>query len=269
MKKILSFCLFCLIIQKSLYSQHQSVLEFHPLDSIHIDYDFSKYSINVKGFGTPDTHYVSQILFNKGYSVYSRHDCKNQYVFPLNISCKDSIYLMTFTYGGLYELYEEDFVKQPVNDMQLVNYIMSLDTLVIDSLPTSIIGSANYQTLFTIDPEFILFSTNKWLFLNFFFRINESGLQYEYIGHDIQIPAVVLQLFSWGILVSDGCGGDNHSTIYIEFYNYPNNLYSEKPSDYSWVDNWMRLFGNKHIIGKYLLERTEWEMWDTEWWEKP
>lgn len=269
MKRILTFCISCLFVLQSLQSQQHVDFDFKIIDSLKIEYDISKYLINTGEFIIPDSHYISQIILNKGYSVYRRCDCKNNYVFPLNVSYNGSLYLMTFTYAGLYELFEKRIIKHPISDTQFKDYIMSQDTLVIDSLPKSLVGSANYQIIFPIDPEFTLFRTNKWLFLNFFFRMNESGLQYEYIGHEIQIPAVVLQLFSWGILVSDDCGGDNHNTIYIESYNYPDDISLEKPSDYSWIDNWMKLFKNKHVIDNYLFERTEWEMWNTEWWDNP
>ena len=266
MRKILFFCVLIITICNTLVSQNHEFV-FEKIDESKITYDFEKYSINIDLFATPDTNYISEVIQNKGKAMYSRSDCDNEYVFPIRISYKDSVFLVTVTYSGFLDLFEKKYFDYfPNGEISIKQALLNKDTLVVDSLPSSVVGSANYQILYKIDPEFSLFKSNKWLFLNFFFKKNESGLQYEFIGHDIQIPAVVFQLYSWGILVSDECGGDNHSTIYIESYNYPHFDISDKPSDVSWVINWMSRFKDKHVIGAYVFDRLECEMWNNEWW---
>ncbi|MCR5193603.1 MAG: hypothetical protein K6D59_09895 [Bacteroidales bacterium] len=264
MKRTLWVCFFSVFVWNGMMSQQPFL--FSKINESEILYDYSKYKINVEEFKMPDTHYMSQVLSSKDYAVYSKCECINNYVFPLKVSYKDSVYLMTFTIGGLLELYDRNSIHLPQNKWPLSNTTPFQDTLSIDYLPDCIAGSANYEILHENDPEFTLFKSNKWLFMNYFFRLSETGLQYEYIGLDIQIPAVVLLLCSWGILISDGCGGDQHSAIYIESYNYPFNIESEKPSDCTWVNEWMSCFINKHIVENRIIERTEWEMWNYEWW---
>lgn len=270
MKRIVFLILFVVISANSILSQSQD-FDFKYIDDDRIEYDFLKYTIDINAFKTPDSSYICEVVNSRGTSAVSRCDRKGHYLFPLKIYFKDSVLLMTFSCAGLYDL----AIRDEVNDLDIVNFdskltdlLLSNDTLVIDKVPGVLVGSANYMTLNNVDPEFVLFRCDRWLFLNYFFRMSESGLQYEYIGSDGQIPAVVLQLYSWNIKVSDGCGGDQHSTIYIEAYNYPKGITFEIGSDISWIKTWMREFKNKHIVTNRLIDRTEWEMWKNEWWNE-
>lgn len=261
-KKSLLGLIFLLGFYNSSTSQN---FNFDYVDSNVIKYDYAQYLIDMDNYHIPDSEYLSLVSNLTSISIISRCDRSNKYVFPLRVSVGNTIQVISVTSAGLYALGYNGRLSISEFESLLYESLLSKVAMVIDTLPKPCVGSANYLKLFRTDPEVILYGQNKWLFMNYFFRKSENGTRYDYIGLDEQLVAVVLRLFSWGILVSDGCGSDEGS-IYIDIKDYPQNLNIPTRQDIIWVQKWMDEFRNKHIYGNRLINRTEWEQWRTDWW---
>ncbi len=261
--KLILYIILILLVGKDVHAQ-LSNFNYRIIDSSTIEYDYSKFTIDINSLRLPDTDYINKVAHIQDDLVYTRGDTTARYVFPALVKYKDSVMLITFTASGLYALNPNETMfnyEQKLRQALLLN-----DTIYLDSLSIGWVGSSNYVGLEPLDPEVILFKDNKWLFLNFFFQESETG-DYTFIGDDRQIPAVVLYLYSWGILVSDGHGSDQIGTIYIAANDYPKFVEADKPDDLSWVTDWMSVFGEYHIFGKRIHKRGAYYIWDKEWWK--
>lgn len=265
-KEIFACILMMFGVLNGLQSQIKD-FDFHYVGAAEISYDFPQYIISVQDFPLPDTNYISIISKFKGTSIISRCDNKEKYLFPLRVQYNDTVYLMVFTVASLYDIIREDYPNMSIYEFELwvKQILVHNDTLPIRFIPRKCAGSANYYTLSALDPELTLVRHSKWLFLNFFFKKNEDGIRYDYIGEESQIAGVVSQLYSWSIPVSDGCGSDQINKMFIELSDYPESIGQGSPSDIQWMESWLHEFDGKHVIGNKLIERSEWEQWNTIW----
>ena len=218
----------------------------------------------MQDFSLPDTSYISTISKYKGSSIISRCDNKEKYLFPLRVQHDDTVYQMVFTTASLYDIVRDDYPDMSIYEFELwlKHILVHNDTIPIKSIPQKCVGSANYYTLLVLDPELSLVRHSKWLLLRFFFKKNEDGNRYDYIGDESQIAGVVSQLYTWGIPVSDGCGSDQTNKMFIDLSDYQKIKEQASIADIQWLESWIHVFQWKHVIGDKLIERSEWEQWD-------
>lgn len=264
-KNYLIYFLFFSGLCVSVESQ-EPVFSFEYVNNTEIKYDHQKFLVDTNIIHKHDSTYLSIISRLTSTSIVSRCDRIDKFVFPIRVSVNGTTQIVSVTSAGLYALVYNKIKSISEYERVLYDYLSSDKVMAIDTIPIPYVGSANYITLSRLDPEVVVFGCDKWTFLNYFFRKSEDGTKYNYIGLDCQLTAVVLRLFSWGILVSDGCGSDQTSTIFIEEKNYPKNMTIPKQEDIEWIKKWMVEFGDKHILGDRLIDRTEWEKWRMDWW---
>ena len=211
--------------------------------------------------------YLMKIVELSDKEIFSRYFANPKYVFPLRIKYRNNIYLSTFTASGLYACNIND-MSEYYFQQYIFQTLKNNDTIDLINIPIRYVGSSNYIIAEKIDVEFILFRKNKFMFLNFFFKEDESGTYYNYIGLDNQIPLVVSQLYNWGILVNDGAGSDQHSTIYITKENYPNlEEYTINDSERLFICEWMNIFRDKYVYKNKLIKRDSYSTRKDKWWK--
>lgn len=224
-----------------------------------IEFDATLYRTDSVTFVSPNMNYLNKVAKVMDDKIVDRYLYEYRYVFPKRIECQDSVYLMTFTASGLYATGYNRIMA--INDFQkwLLSSLKKNDTVCLRELPTPWVGSANYLLGESYDVEFAHFRESRYGFLNYYFSLDESGMWYNFIGNDLQIPLIVSQLYTWGIFVIDGAGTDQRSTIAILAADYPNHFEtSDVIRGKKILSEWKSVFGNKRLFRKNLFLSAAW-----------
>lgn len=218
-----------------------------------IEFDSSLFETDTITIGLPTLSYLEKITKVWDEKIVER--CSDdRYVFPLRVEFNNSYYLITFTTSGLYSTGYNNTMSMYDFQQWLVSSLQRRDTIRLQRIPISWVGSANYLIGESYDVEFVHFRKSRWAFLNYYFSLDESGLWYNFLGYEPQIPLVVNQLYSWGILVLDGAGTDQRSTIAILKKDYPD--YFDKSDIIQGnriLSEWTNVFGNKRLFRKSVV----------------
>lgn len=242
--------------------------EFQYTNRNEIAYDSSLFVVDTICLQSPSKEYLNKVIELYDDEINERYYDGERYVFPIRVKCNSKVYLATFTAAGLYAASSTDMNMQDFQH-HLAQLLENSDTIVLEQIPIRHVGSSNYIISKQTDVEIALFRKNKWLFLNYFFR-EIPGLTdtYQFIGLDEQIPAVVAQLYNWGILVVDGGGSDQTSAIYIRKQHYPDlKNYPVDYADREFVKTWMKVFRKKQLYKFSLIDRGWWHLREDKWWK--
>lgn len=223
-----------------------------------IEFDSSPYETDTVSIGLPNVSYLKIITEVWDEKIVDRCP-SDRYVFPLRVEYNDSCYLITFTASGLYATGYNKTMTMYDFQQWLVSSLQRRDTVRLQRIPVSFVGSANYLIGESYDVEFVHFRKSKWAFFNYYFSLDESGLWYNFLGYEPQIPLVVNQLYSWGILVLDGAGSDQRSPIAIWKKDYP--TYFDKSDIIQgtrMLSEWTNVFGNKRLFRKSIVPCSVW-----------
>lgn len=224
-----------------------------------IEYDSSLFKTDTVSIGHPDLSYIEIIAKVQDGEIVDRCSDEYKYVFPLRVECNDTCYLISFTASGLYSTGYNKTMSMYDFQQWLVSSLQRRDTVRLQKIPIGFVGSANYLIGESYDVEFVHFRKSKWAFLSYYFSLDESGLWYNFLGNDFQIPLVVNQLYSWGILVIDGAGTDQRSTIAILKKDYPDYFdKSDIVQGNKMLSEWTNVFGNKRLFRKKLIPYSIW-----------
>lgn len=224
-----------------------------------IEFDSSLFNTDTVSVGLPDRSYLEIITRVKDEQIVSRCFDEYRYVFPVKVEYAGLYYLISFTASGLYAIGYNKTMSTYDFQKWLVTFLERKDTVKLQELPIRFVGSANYLIGESYDVEFELFRKSRWAFLNYYFSLDESGLWYNFLGNDFQIPLVISQLYSWGILVIDGAGTDQRSTIAILKNDYPS--YFDKTDIIQGnriLSEWTNVFGNRRLFRKTLIPQSIW-----------
>ena len=260
-KNCLQLALFgCLMLMcVKCYAQIES-FDFKWSDQINtIEFDSSLFNTDTVSIGLPNLSYLKMMITPVDELIVDRCPDKYRYVFPVKVEYNGSYYLISFTASGLYATGYNKTMSPYVFQKWLLASLERKDTIKLQKIPIRFAGSANYLIGESYDVEFTLFRKSKWAFLNYYFSLDESGLWYNFLGDKLQIPLVVSQLYSWGILVIDGCGTDQRSTIAILKNDYPSHFEkSDIIQGNRILSEWTNVFGNKRLFRKHLAPCSVW-----------
>lgn len=206
-------------------------------------------------FGIPNDEYIEQLLEVIDGVIFSRSAETDRYLFPIYIKCKDKVSRVITTASALYYFYaKENDITVFEFKTKLFSMIKNNDTIEFEQLPFKVVGSLCFSEINYCEPEFLFFRQNKWAFVNHFF-CKQDGISFYYYANGLnKIGAVVEQLYSWGILVSDN-GSCNPFYCYITKENYPDLIKYKDECDKEKYHLWDSIFDNFIIDGGKIVKK--------------
>lgn len=251
---VLTFLSYNINAQNKISFYYDSANSFYMADCHSIGADTVTFEVPNDEYLNKLIEVVDDVITSR--SIEAHRAAPYRYLFPIYIKCKNEVRRVITTASGLYYFYSKEN-QMTVHDFRsyLFKVLKHNDTIEFKSFPFIDVSSLCFTEINYCEPEFMFFRQNRWAFVNHFFYKSDGISFFYYVNGRNKVGAVVEQVYSWGILVTDGGGNCDPILCYITPDNYPDLSDSKKKYNKEKFDKWDDVFSDFILDGGKIIKK--------------